>query len=56
MDTETGTRTEAVELDLDHLDRLKSPWAKWESWTTSIVMSDHDARPYVDNFATAISR
>lgn len=29
---------------------FKSPGSKWESWTTSIVMSDEDARRYVDNF------
>ncbi len=29
---------------------FKSPGSKWESWTTSIVMSDDDARRYVDNF------
>jgi hypothetical protein len=56
MDTETGSVTEAVELDLERIHRLKSSWATWESWTTSIVMSDHDARRYVDNFAAAISR
>jgi glutamate-1-semialdehyde 2,1-aminomutase len=31
---------------------FKSPGSKWESWTTSIVMSDGDARRYVDNFAS----
>ena len=38
---------------------FKSPWAKWESWTTSVAMSDDDARRYVDNFASfadAVSR
>ncbi|MEX1102306.1 MAG: aspartate aminotransferase family protein [Actinomycetota bacterium] len=38
---------------------FKSPGSKWESWTTSIVMSDEDARLYVDNFeslAQAITR
>jgi glutamate-1-semialdehyde 2,1-aminomutase len=29
---------------------FKSPGSKWESWTTSIVMSDDDARRYVENF------
>jgi glutamate-1-semialdehyde 2,1-aminomutase len=29
---------------------FKSPGSKWESWTTSIVMSDADAERYVDNF------
>jgi glutamate-1-semialdehyde 2,1-aminomutase len=29
---------------------FKSPWAKWESWTTSIVHEDEDAQRYVDNF------
>ncbi len=29
---------------------FKSPGSKWESWTTSIVMSDEDAKRYVDNF------
>jgi glutamate-1-semialdehyde 2,1-aminomutase len=29
---------------------FKSPGSKWESWTTSIVMSDGDAQLYVDNF------
>lgn len=29
---------------------FKSPGSKWESWTTSIVMSDEDARRYVENF------
>jgi glutamate-1-semialdehyde 2,1-aminomutase len=29
---------------------FKSPGSKWESWTTSIVHSDDDARRYVDNF------
>jgi glutamate-1-semialdehyde 2,1-aminomutase len=29
---------------------FKSPWAKWESWTTSVVHSDEDAQRYVDNF------
>ena len=31
-----------------------SPWAKWESWTTSVVMSDDDARRYVDKFASFV--
>lgn len=31
---------------------FKSPGSKWESWTTSIVMSDDDAERYVDNFAS----
>jgi glutamate-1-semialdehyde 2,1-aminomutase len=31
---------------------FKSPGSKWESWTTSIVMSDEDAQRYVDNFET----
>ena len=38
---------------------FKSPGSKWESWTTSIVMSDDDAQRYVDNFeslAEAITR
>ena len=38
---------------------FKSPGSKWESWTTSIVMTDEDAQRYVDNFeemAEAISR
>ena len=38
---------------------FKSPGSKWESWTTSIVMSDEDAQRYVDNFesmAAAISQ
>ncbi len=29
---------------------FKSPGSKWESWTTSIVMSDEDAERYVANF------
>jgi len=29
---------------------FKSPWAKWESWTTSIAHSDEDVQRYVDNF------
>lgn len=29
---------------------FKSPWAKWESWTTTIVHTDEDARRYVENF------
>ena len=29
---------------------FKSPGSKWESWTSSIVMSDRDAQLYVDNF------
>ncbi len=38
---------------------FKSPGSKWESWTTSIVMSDEDAERYVTNFeelAAAITR
>ena len=38
---------------------FKSPGSKWESWTTSIVMSDEDAERYVENFesfAEAITR
>jgi glutamate-1-semialdehyde 2,1-aminomutase len=38
---------------------FKSPGSKWESWTTSIVMSDEDVQRYVDNFdsfAEAITR
>ena len=38
---------------------FKSPGSKWESWTTSIVMTDADAERYVDNFesfAEAITR
>jgi glutamate-1-semialdehyde 2,1-aminomutase len=38
---------------------FKSPGSKWESWTTSIVMSDEDAERYVANFeemAAAITR
>jgi glutamate-1-semialdehyde 2,1-aminomutase len=38
---------------------FKSPGSKWESWTTSIVMSDGDAERYVENFeslAEAVSR
>jgi glutamate-1-semialdehyde 2,1-aminomutase len=38
---------------------FKSPGSKWESWTTSIVMSDADAERYVTNFeemAAAITR
>ena len=31
---------------------FKSPGSKWESWTTSIAMSDDDARRYVENFAS----
>ncbi len=31
---------------------FKSPGSKWESWTTSIVMSDRDAQVYVANFET----
>jgi glutamate-1-semialdehyde aminotransferase len=30
---------------------FKSPWAKWESWTTSVVHADDEAQRYVDNFA-----
>jgi glutamate-1-semialdehyde 2,1-aminomutase len=29
---------------------FKSPGSKWESWTSSIVMSDEDAARYVENF------
>jgi len=29
---------------------FKSPWAKWESWTTSVLHADEDAQRYVDNF------
>jgi glutamate-1-semialdehyde 2,1-aminomutase len=29
---------------------FKSPGSKWESWTTSIVHSDEDAKLYVENF------
>ena len=29
---------------------FKSPWAKWESWTTSVVHADEEAQRYVDNF------
>jgi glutamate-1-semialdehyde 2,1-aminomutase len=29
---------------------FKSPWAKWESWTTSVVHDDDDAHRYVENF------
>ncbi len=29
---------------------FKSPWAKYETWTTSVVHSDEDARRYVENF------
>jgi glutamate-1-semialdehyde 2,1-aminomutase len=29
---------------------FKSPWAKWESWTTSVVHEDAEAQRYVDNF------
>jgi glutamate-1-semialdehyde 2,1-aminomutase len=38
---------------------FKSPGSTWESWTSSIVMSDEDATRYVDNFeslADAITR
>jgi glutamate-1-semialdehyde 2,1-aminomutase len=38
---------------------FKSPGSKWESWTTSIVMSDADVERYVENFdsfAEAITR
>ena len=38
---------------------FKSPGSKWESWTTSIAMSDADAERYVENFgslAEAITR
>ena len=37
---------------------FKSPWAKMETWTLSIVHSDEDARRYVENFeafAAAVS-
>jgi glutamate-1-semialdehyde 2,1-aminomutase len=30
---------------------FKSPWAKWESWTTSVAHTDDEAQRYVDNFA-----
>ena len=29
---------------------FKSPWAKMETWTLSVVHSDEDVRRYVDNF------
>ena len=29
---------------------FKSPWAKMETWTLSIVHSDQDVQRYVDNF------
>jgi glutamate-1-semialdehyde 2,1-aminomutase len=29
---------------------FKSPWAKMETWTLSVVHSDEDAKRYVDNF------
>jgi glutamate-1-semialdehyde 2,1-aminomutase len=29
---------------------FKSPWAKYETWTTSVAHSDEDARRYVENF------
>jgi glutamate-1-semialdehyde 2,1-aminomutase len=29
---------------------FKSPWAKYETWTTSVAHSDRDARRYVENF------
>ena len=32
--------------------RLQVARSKWESWTTSIVMTDADAQRYVDNFAS----
>jgi len=38
---------------------FKSPWAKWESWTTSVVHTDAEAQRYVDNFeelARALTR
>ena len=35
---------------------FKSPGSKWESWTTSIVMSDEDAQRYVDNFEEMAAR
>jgi len=38
---------------------FKSPGSKWESWTTSIVMTDDEAKLYVDSFeemAEAITR
>ena len=37
---------------------FKSPWAKMETWTLSIVHSDEDVQRYVDNFeafAAAVS-
>ncbi|HEX6331192.1 MAG TPA: aspartate aminotransferase family protein [Actinomycetota bacterium] len=30
---------------------FKSPWSKQETWTTSVVHSEDDARRYVENFA-----
>jgi glutamate-1-semialdehyde 2,1-aminomutase len=38
---------------------FKSPWTKQETWTTSVVHTEEDARRYVENFeefAAAISR
>jgi glutamate-1-semialdehyde 2,1-aminomutase len=38
---------------------FKSPWAKWESWTTSVVHGDEEAHRYVENFealAIALTR
>ena len=29
---------------------FKSPWAKYETWTTSVAHTDEDARRYVENF------
>jgi glutamate-1-semialdehyde 2,1-aminomutase len=29
---------------------FKSPWAKQETWTTSVFHTDEDAGRYVDNF------
>ena len=37
---------------------FKSPWAKMETWTLSVVHSDEDVRRYVENFeafAAAVS-
>ena len=31
---------------------FKSPWAKWESWTISVVHSEDDVRRYVENFSS----
>ena len=30
---------------------FKSPWSKQETWTTSVVHTEDDARRYVENFA-----